>query len=199
MINRLRHYIEQISPLTEETWQVVAPLFRGQTLRKQDHFALASRVETTAAYITEGILRAYYRTANGQEYNKTFFMADDFIGAFSSLVTGQPNAINIQALTPCQLLVADYAALTALYDQHPDWERFARRLAELYFVYKEQREVELALLNADERYVRFRDDYPGLEQCIPQYQVASYLGITPTQLSRVRAKVFASPKISQHL
>ena len=192
-MNRLRQYIEQISPLTNETWTVVAALFREQTLPKQGHFALAGRVETSAAYLTDGILRAYYRNADGQEYNKTFFVADDFIGAFSSLVTGQPNAINIQALTPCCLVVADYAALTAFYDRYPDWERFSRRLAEQYFVYKEQREVELALLNADERYLRFREEYPGLEQFIPQYQVASYLSITPTQLSRIRAKVFAIP------
>ena len=190
-MNRLRQYINQISPLTDSTWQVVSPLFGPVTLGKNDHFALAGRVETSAAYVVEGVLRAYYRNADGQEYNKTFFVADDFMGAFSSLVTGQPNVINIQALTPCQLILADYAALTALYDRYPDWERFARRLAELYFVYKEQREVDLVLLNADERYVRFREDYLGLEQLIPQYQIASYLGITPTQLSRIRAKVFA--------
>jgi len=113
------------------------------------------------------------------------------MGAFSSLVTGQVNHVHIQALTECELFVADYGALTRLYDAHPDWERFARKLAEGYFVVKEQRELELALLDARARYKRFQEEYPGLEQLISQYQVASYLGVTPTQLSRIRARLVA--------
>ncbi|GAA4405155.1 Crp/Fnr family transcriptional regulator [Nibrella viscosa] len=190
-MNRLRSYIEAVAPIQEVTWNVVAELFRPQRLVKNEYFALAGRVEHTAAYVAEGILRAFYRDADGLEYTKTFFMADDFVGAFSSLVTGQTNQIYIQALSDCELFIADYPALTRLYDTHPDWERFARKLAEGYFVFKEQRELELALLNADERYLRFRAEYPGLEQHIAQYHVASYLGITPTQLSRIRAKIFA--------
>jgi CRP-like cAMP-binding protein len=190
-LERVRHYIEQISPLTESTWATIAASFLPGQLQKGAYFAEAGRVETAAAYVCSGVLRAFYRTPNGQEYNKTFFVADDFIGAFSSLVTGQPNAIYFQALTDCELLTTNYTALTQLYDTCPDWERFARKLAEGYFVYKEQRELELVLLDADERYLHFRDEYPGLEQLIPQYHVASYLGITPTQLSRIRAKVFA--------
>ncbi len=188
-MNRLRQYINQVSPLSEPAWQAVAALFTVQSLAKNEYLAEAGRVETTAAYVVEGALRAFYRNEKGTEYNKTFFTADDFIGAFSSLVTGQPNQIYIQALTPCSLFVVDYPSLTGLYDVYPDCERFARRLAEGYFVYKEQRELELVLRNADERYLQFRQEYPGLEQLIPQYQVASYLGITPTQLSRIRAKM----------
>jgi len=188
-MNRLRQYINQVSLLSEPAWQAVAALFTVQSLAKNEYLAEAGWVETTAAYVAEGALRAFYRTEKGTEYNKTFFTADDFIGAFSSLVTGQPNQIYIQALTPCSLFVVDYPSLTGLYDVYPDCERFARRLAEGYFVYKEQRELELVLRNADERYLQFRQEYPGLEQLIPQYHVASYLGITPTQLSRIRAKM----------
>jgi CRP-like cAMP-binding protein len=191
ILERLRRYIEQISLLSDTTWATVAASFSPGQLRKGAYFAEAGRVETAAAYVCSGVLRGFYRNAEGAEYNKTFFVADDFMGAFSSLVTGQSNAIYIQALTDCDLLITDYTALSRLYDTCPDWERFARKLAEGYFVYKEQRELELVLLDADERYLRFRDEYPGLEQLIPQYHVASYLGITPTQLSRIRAKVFA--------
>ncbi|RYC69727.1 MULTISPECIES: Crp/Fnr family transcriptional regulator [Spirosoma] len=189
-MQRLRQFINQIAPLTDSTWEVVSALFTPTTLRKNEYFALAGRVETTAAYVTQGVLRGFYRHANGLEYNKTFFVDNDFVGAYSSLVTGQPNQIYIQALTDCELFSADYSALTRLYQTHPDWERFARCLAEGYFVYKEKRELELVLFKADERYVRFREEYPMLEQVVAQYHVASYLGITPTQLSRIRAKVF---------
>jgi CRP-like cAMP-binding protein len=75
-----------------------------------------------------------------------------------------------------------------LYDQFEGLERIARKLAENYFMVKEQREIELVLLDASQRYRLFQQEYPGLENRIPQYHIASYLGITPTQLSRIRAK-----------
>jgi hypothetical protein len=75
-----------------------------------------------------------------------------------------------------------------LYNTFPALERFARKLAESYFVLKEKREIELVLLEAGERYLIFQKEFPGLENRIPQYHIASYLGITPTQLSRIRAK-----------
>jgi CRP-like cAMP-binding protein len=76
-----------------------------------------------------------------------------------------------------------------LYDKFPDLERVGRRLAEFYFVDKEQREIEIVLLDAEKRYQIFLQQYPGLSQLIPQYHIASYLGVTPTQLSRIRRKL----------
>jgi len=64
----------------------------------------------------------------------------------------------------------------------------ARKLAEIFFVQKEQREIEIVLLDADRRYSLFQKQFPQLEQQIPQYHIASYLGVTPTQLSRIRRK-----------
>lgn len=73
-----------------------------------------------------------------------------------------------------------------------DIERLARKLAELFFVQKEQREIDIVLLDADKRYLLFQKEFPGLENMIPQYHIASYLGITPTQLSRIRKKIVKS-------
>ena len=92
-------------------------------------------------------------------------------------------------MTNCKLREANSSKLIALYDKHQDLERMARILSERYFVQKEQREVEIVLLNASERYLIFKKEFSDLEQIIPQYHIASYLGITPTQLSRVRQKL----------
>ena len=110
------------------------------------------------------------------------------IGGYSSLVTQLPNTINQQALTDCDLLIGNYRKLIDLLDKHQDLERLLRKIAEHYFVDKEKREVEIVLLEANKRYAIFQREYPQLEQLIPQYHIASYLGITPTQLSRIRAK-----------
>ena len=179
-------YFNAISPLTPATQAAISPLFHQQHLSKGAYFAQAGMVAKTFALMTEGLVRVFYRTASGTEYNKHFFMAPATIGAYSSLVTGKPNLINQQALTDCTIWVADYAEFNDLCNRFPDLERVARRNAELYFAEKEQREIELVMLDAGQRYAQFQRDYGSLEQLIPQYHIASYLGVTPTQLSRIR-------------
>jgi CRP-like cAMP-binding protein len=191
-LTELYKYFNAISPLQDETWSMVERLFSEKTLQKGDYFINEGETAKQIGFLKSGIIRAFYRNNEGLEYNKHFFVDNNIFGGYSSLVTSTPNKIIQQTLTECHVLVANYSEITKLYDLFPEFERVGRRLAERYFVDKEQREVEIVLLNADERYLIFRRDYPQLEQQIPQYHIASYLGITPTQLSRIRRKLSES-------
>lgn len=186
MASPILTYFNTISPISAATWQHIAPLFRLKHLEKGAYFLEAGPVASTFGFLESGLVRVFYRSTDGTEYNKHFFQAPTTIGGYSSLVTGQPNLIYQQALTDCAVWVADYARFGGFYDQFPDLERLARRNAELYFAEKEQREVELVLLDARERYALLQQRHPNLEQRVPQYHIASYLGVTPTQLSRIR-------------
>ena len=151
-------------------------------------FAKKGEYSKKMAFVKSGVLRAFYSNEKGEEYNKTFFTEKSFVGAYSSLVTGGKNLINIDCLTNCNLLVAEYQKITALFEQYPQVERLARIVAEQFFVSKEKREIELVTLEAKDRYVIFQEEHPQLEQLIPQYHIASYLGISPTQLSHIRGQ-----------
>lgn len=164
-------------------------LFAPLSLPKAAYFARAGEPTRQIAFVRAGVLRAFYTSPAGVEYNKTFFTAGDFLGVYYALLLRKPSHLSVQALTAAELLVADFDAVQALYDSHPLIERFARRLAETYFIRKEQRELDLVTLDARARYEQFRRNYPQLEQQIPQYHIASHLGITPTQLSRIRARL----------
>ncbi|MBO9639958.1 MAG: Crp/Fnr family transcriptional regulator [Siphonobacter aquaeclarae] len=187
-MSELRAFFDTLCPLPPDTWERLEPLFSPLTLRKGEYFLTAGALARQIGFLSEGVMRAFYGNDEGEEYNKHFFVPYCLIGGYASLITGQPNQIVQQALTDCRILVADYGQLTALYDTAPELERAARRLAEQFFVNKEEREIELVLCNATERYARFQQQFPGLEQVIPQYHIASYLGITPTQLSRIRRR-----------
>jgi CRP-like cAMP-binding protein len=187
-LNELKKYIDQIIRLDDKSWDAFSDLFSEADLAKGDYFANENRVETKIGFLLDGTVRAFYRNIEGIEYNKTFFTGNEFIGAYASLVTQRPNRINLQALTDCRLLIADYSQITKLFAAYRPIETLARRIAEQFYIQKEERELEIVLLQADERYKLFRESYPGLENSIPQYHIASYLGITPTQLSRIRAK-----------
>lgn len=184
----LLSYIKNIIPVSDAMQNDLALLFISVHLKKEEYLAIEGRVETKIFFINGGVLRAFFRGADGKEYNKTFFDTPAFVGAYNSLITGNPNNINIQALTDSDLLVADYKQLVALYDKYPMLERMARILAETFFVVKEKREIELVTLDATQRYQIFKQEHPTLENLIPQYHIASYLGVSATQLSRIRGK-----------
>ncbi|MGH1334628.1 MAG: Crp/Fnr family transcriptional regulator [Aureispira sp.] len=186
-LTKVQAFIQQFLPLTSQEWDALAGLFTFQQYAKKAYLVQEGVYAQQFAFVQQGVLRAFYRNTKGEEYNKTFFVEGDFVGALSSLVTQSPTAIPIQCLTSCDLLVANYKDFTALFDRYPKMERLARLLAEQYFVRKEQREIELVTLEAKERYPIFQEAYPTLEQLIPQYHIASYLGISATQLSRIRA------------
>ncbi|WP_341227302.1 Crp/Fnr family transcriptional regulator [uncultured Arcticibacterium sp.] len=186
VLEPLFQFVNNISPISRETKKMLESIFKQKHLKKGEVFIDAGVYAREMGFLKSGILRAFYRTDDGKEYNKHFFIEPCFIGGYASFISGQPNQIIQEALTDCEVWVADYAKLTSLYDSHPDLERMSRKLAEHFFVQKEKREVEIVLLDADKRYAIFQKQFPDLEQQIPQYHIASYLGITPTQLSRIR-------------
>ena len=185
----LKTFFNKLTPVSSETWDKFEALFTPKILKKGDYFITDGQTAKEIGFLESGIIRAFYRNNEAVEYNKHFFINPCFIGGYASLITGTPNQIIQQALTNCTIQVAKFADIQNLYQTCPDIERGARILAEQFFVQKEQREIEIVLLNADKRYQIFQKDFPQLEQQIPQYHIASYLGITPTQLSRIRKKL----------
>ncbi|KPM48709.1 Crp/Fnr family transcriptional regulator [Jiulongibacter sediminis] len=184
-----KSFFNGLNPVSDDSWEKLISLFKPRRLSKNEYFIKAGEQAKEIGFLESGIIRAFYRNNEGVEYNKHFFINPCFVGGYASLVTQKVNEINQEALSDCNLLVASYNEITGLYQTCPDIERAARVLSERFFVQKEQREIELVLLDAEKRYEIFRRDFPQLEQEIPQYHIASYLGITPTQLSRIRRKM----------
>lgn len=185
----LRDHINAISPLGNATWDALSTLFVSRPLRKRELFAAQGRVATEVGLLESGYVRAFFVTEDGTEYNKHMFVAPAVIGDYASLLSGEPVRLPQQALTPCTAWVADYRRVLALESRFDDLRRLARRFAEAMYLEKEDRELEIATMSAKERYLRLRRRYPAMERDIPQYEIASYLGITATQLSRVRARL----------
>lgn len=186
--NALHCFLSQLTPISQSTWEQVQAVFTPVQLKKGDYFIREGQLAREIGFLGNGVIRAYYRNAAGQEYNKHFFTTPCFIGGYASLITGKPNVIAQEALTDCSVLSAPYVPFRQLFDTCPDLERAARILAERFFVDKEQREIEIVQLDAEARYRLFRERFPELEAGISQYHIASYLGVTATQLSRIRRK-----------
>jgi CRP-like cAMP-binding protein len=188
-MDKLKLYFNNISLLTEQTLEKILPMFRQETLAKNQFFIKENEIAHKIGFLETGVIRAYFTNNEGKEYNKQFFVGHSVIGAYSSLLTAKPNLIAQQALTDCVIYTYNYADLISLFDTHQDLERLARKMAEYYFLEKERKEIEIVLLDATQRYKIFQKEFPTLEQLISQYHIASYLGISATQLSRIRHRL----------
>ena len=187
-MNQLKTYLETLIPFSKSEMEVFISLFSEIQYKKKEYFAKEGEYSNKLAFLNTGVMRAFFRNNSGNEYNKTFFTPSNFVAAYSSITTNQKNLINIQCLTDCTLFVADFKQITSLYKKYPKFESLSRTMAEHKFALKEKREIELVTLDALERYEIFKEEHPNLENLIPQYYIASYLGVSATQLSRIRAK-----------
>ena len=187
-MNELKIYLEKLIHFTENEMEIFTSLFFEVQLKKYDYFAKEGEYSSKLAFLSKGVMRAFFRNNSGKEYNKTFFTPSNFVAAYSSITSKQKNLINIQCLTDCTIYVANFREITKLYNDYPKIERLARIIAEYKFAIKERREIELVTLDASKRYEIFKKEHPNLENQISQYHIASYLGVSPTQLSRIRAK-----------
>jgi CRP-like cAMP-binding protein len=141
-------------------------------------------------FIHRGLFR-YYLLHEGSDFTKDFAVdtLNPFCTAYTSFMLQKPSAIWIEAEESCEVLVWDKSDVLSLFEEHPKWLLFAKRMAERLYYRKEQREIELLKYSAEDRYRHFLMDFPGVFQRVPQYHIATYLGITPESLSRIRSKL----------
>jgi len=181
--------LQQIAPIPESEWEQFRKACSIQTVAKHAHWVREGESFDSIALCAKGLFRLYYTTSDGGEYNKSFCSAHDFVASYGALLAGAPSHFSIQALADSRLLTVRYSDFRSFYDRHPCWERFGRILVEQLYMKKELREREFLLLSAEARYLKFLERYGELEALIPQYHIASYLGITPVALSRIRRKL----------
>jgi len=180
-------YLKQFYHLSPESLEVLLSLFKPIKRNKNEFIIKEGEKASKIAFLNNGLVRLFFQNEKGEEFNKILLKSPSLVAAYSSLLTNKTNKINIQCLTDCLFFEVDYNKLTSLYDTYRDIESLNRKIVEWFFVEMEKRQMSLIMYNAKERYEVFKKDFPEYENHIQQYHIASYLGITPTQLSRIRS------------
>ncbi len=189
---QVRTALSQFAPMDDEAWTALSDLFVHKSLKRNEFLYREGDRPHNGSMLLSGVLRVFYTKQDGVEYNKNFFIPGMSPTPITALVTGQPCAISFQALTDAELMTFNFAQFLALADQHESLRKLYTKILEQLWIHKEQQEIQMVTNDAQTNYDLFRKKFPGLEQQIPQYHIASYLGITPIQLSRIRAKMSKS-------
>jgi CRP-like cAMP-binding protein len=126
--------------------------------------------------------------SDGREFNIEFYAENQFVSAFTSFLTQSPSEWRIEALETCEIFLISRSLLSQLYLRHSCWIEFGKLIFEQQTIKKCRREKSLLTQDAAGRYQLFQTEYRTIENRIPQYQIASYLGIAPETLSRLRSK-----------
>lgn len=189
MFSQIRKYYQNIIPnLTQEKWHILENYFSLKYYKKGDLIIKAGQVCNEVWYINKGFVRVFI-IKDDKDISTGFFIKDQYISAYESFLTQKPSTDNIQAMEDCELIALNYNQIQELYKTEPIFEKFGRIIAENLFISISQRTNYFQVLTPEQRYEYLLDKNSQLIQLIPQYMLASYLGITAEHLSRIRKKI----------
>lgn len=161
-----------------------------RTLEKNELLLRNGAYARNFYFVCKGAIRAYIIDNNGDIYNKNIFLENDFAGSKVSLLQGTASEFVLEALEKSILISIDYKKYRKIINENDDLKLFyIAYLEKQWVIEKEKREISLVMENATERYLKLLEKHPDIDQRIQKLHIASHLGITPTQLSRIRNKL----------
>ena len=185
----LRKYLFGSDMLSDVDMLRLAPLISLRNVEKGEAVLLPGDICSFKALVIRGCLRTYFIESEGTERVLAFAPEGWWVSDVESFLSERPSALRITALETTELLIFDKANLTLLLSQVPASGPIVRLVAEQTLMMLQRRLIGSMRKSAAQRYLEFREIYPGLDQRIPQYHIAAYLGISPEFLSKLRRRL----------
>lgn len=184
LLDLLRH----IAVLDEEEEALIKTSFKPRTLAKGDFFLKTGEISQQIGFIQSGLVR-YFVYKNEEESTFIFTKENEFIADYQSFNQNTPTIQNIQAIENCELLVIEHSDVQHIFNNTKNGNLLGRIIIEHRFEVMVNQLLSIYLQNQEERYKHFVVTYAELTQRIPQYLIASYVGVKPESLSRIRKRL----------
>lgn len=181
--------IDRFVILNTEEQEKLVSFLKISRYKKGDFILKMGDVARSACYINKGLTRMFYMDDQGQEHIIMFSVEDWWTSDLGSLVSQSPSDFNVECLEDSEVIEFEYQKLDPMYAELPKMERFFRKLIEKAYSATQKRLIKNLSMSAKDRYLDFNEQYPHIESRIPQYMLASYLGITKEFLSKIKNSV----------
>lgn len=175
--------------MSDDEFQQLRAFYQPRNLRKKEVLVQAGEICNEQAYISSGCMRSFLTDDRGNEHVIQFGFEDWYVGDMMSFITAKPADYTIEALEDCVVLVFHRDQSDELYARFPRMERYFRIMIQHAFVAMQGRLISTMSQSAETRYLNLLEKFPKIELRVAQHHIASYLGITPEALSRVRRKL----------
>ncbi len=175
--------------IPEETFLKVKGISEYKKIGANTQLDKLGKVPSKLYLMLTGVMRCYIISESGKEFNKRFFFPMNFAGSLTALIKNAPSEIVYETITDCTLYEVDYKKLKEMCATDVLISSLYTSILEQVFITYEKRQLELISMNATQRYLRLKRDIPDIDKLVPQYHIASYLSITPVQLSRIRKRM----------
>jgi len=182
-------YINKFINLTVEEETILLSKIVHRTYLKDQYISQQGDICKSINFIISGCTKTFYMDKEGQEHIVMFSIEDWWTSDLGSFITQTPADFNVQCIEKTQLIQFTHNNLEELYKQIPKIERLFRKIVERAFVASQKRIIRNFSLTAKERYQIFKETYPKIDQRVPQYMIASYLGITKEFLSKIKSQL----------
>jgi len=186
-INKIEIF-RQFTDFNDSELEIIMPYFEIKYFKKKTHLLDVGKVSNEVYYLIKGCIRLYCEK-DGEELSTYFFTENMFAGSYDSFLARRLSKVAIETLEECEVLVLTHEAQEKLYKVFPKMNEFIRKAIEQRFVLLHDLFISYLLNSPEERYLMLQKDRPDLLNRIPQNQIASFLGITPVSLSRIRKRV----------
>ena len=178
----------QFTNFNDSELEIFMPYFETRMFKKKTILLGIGKVSNEVFYIIKGCIRLYCEK-DREELSTYFFTENMFAGSYDSFLSRRPSKVAIESLEECEVLVLSYEAQGELFKVFPKMNEFIRKAIEQRFVLLHDLFISYLLNSPEERYITLLNDRPDLLQRIPQHQIASFLGVTPVSLSRIRNRI----------
>ena len=185
----MKSVFQSIQVLPQNELELLDDLITFRKLKKGELLLQENQVSNEIVFIKKGILRSYFFNHQGDEITNCFAFENEFMASFSSFITQNVAEENIQAIADTELQVISRESLEKLYALGIHWQEIGRKLTEMEYVTLQKRMISFQKLSGTQRYEELYKNHKKYLQLIPLQYLASYLGVTPRHLSRIRKAI----------
>ncbi|AUC85002.1 hypothetical protein CW731_06735 [Polaribacter sp. ALD11] len=188
----LKKFISTQIDIDEESENKFISLATLKNFKKNDFLSKVGEIATNFYIIRSGMVRSYYIDESGKTHIRNLFSRMKTTGDIGALITGNRTKLHYDCLTDCEIYVINFEKFKDIAKNNHGFSKFYNTMLTKIVLLFESKVYDLSVLNATERYLKLKKEIPEIENLIPQYHIASYLNITPVQLSRIRKEIYSN-------